>query len=142
VRVTFLTVGEVLALHSDQIHRYGGRPGIRDLTLVEWAVATPAAAFAGQRLHTTISEMAAAYLFHVVRNHPFLDGNKRTGLITVLTFLGLNGQRLEAEPDRLTELVVGVADGRVTKPEVSVFVQRHLRPSRGGVRVRRERRPR
>jgi death-on-curing protein len=131
VRVTFLTLVEVLALHSDQIHRYGGRPGIRDLSLLESAVATPAATFGGRLLHTTIPEMAGAYLFHIVRNHPFVDGNKRTGLIAMLTFLGLNRQRLRAYPDDLVELVIGVADGRLSKADVSVFAQLHLRPHRG-----------
>jgi death-on-curing protein len=132
VRVTFLTLVEVLALHSDQIHRYGGRPGIRDLSLLESALATPAATFGGRLLHMTIPEMAGAYLFHIVRNHPFIDGNKRTGLIAMLTFLGLNRERLRAEPDDLAALVIGVADGRLTKAEVSVFVQQHIRPRRGG----------
>jgi death on curing protein len=132
VRVTFLTVAEVLALHSDQIRRYGGRPGLRDLSLLESALATPAATFGDRLLHATISEMAAAYLFHVVRDHPFVDGNTRTGLIAMLTFLGLNRHRLRAEPDDLAEIVIGVADGRLTKSEVSVFVQRHIRPRRGG----------
>jgi death-on-curing protein len=144
VRVTFLTLVEVLALHADQIHRYGGRPGIRDLSLLDSALATPAATFGARLLHTTISEMAGAYLFHIVRNHPFVDGNKRTGLMAMLTFIGLNRHRLGADPEDLLELVVGVADGRLTKAEASVFVQRHFRGRPGGEgdappRVRRSR---
>jgi len=72
--------------------------------------------------------MAAAYLFHLVQNHPFVDGNKRTGLMATLAFLGLNGRRLEADPAELTELVQGVAAGRVSKAEIAVFVRRHARP--------------
>jgi death-on-curing protein len=74
--------------------------------------------------------MAAAYLFHLVRNHPFIDGNKRTGLMAMLAFLGLNGLGLQADPDDLTDLVLGVAEGRVTKAEIAVFVQRHAQPRR------------
>ena len=65
-----------------------------------------------------------AHLLHLVKNHPFVDGNKRTGLVAMLAFLGLNGRRLEAPDDDLTDLVLGVAEGRVTKAEVAVFVRR------------------
>jgi death-on-curing protein len=140
VRVAFLTLVEVLALHADQIRRYGGRPGIRDLNLLESALATPSAAFGDRLLHATIPEMAGAYLFHIVRNHPFIDGNKRTGLVAMLTFLGLNRRLLRVEPDDLGDLVIGVAEGRLSKADVSVFVQRHLPPhprEEGRRRVRR-----
>ena len=123
----FLTLDEVLALHADQIERYGGQPGIRDLGLLESALAMPRAAFGGQRLHESLPEMAAAYLFHLVRGHPFLDGNKRVGLMAMLAFLGLNSLRLDAQEQELVDLVVGVATGRVSKAEVAVFVQRHAR---------------
>jgi death-on-curing protein len=69
--------------------------------------------------------MAAAYLFHLARNHPSVDGNKRTALMCALVFLGLNGQRLRADPDDLYSLVDGVAAGAVDKAEVSVFLRRH-----------------
>ena len=121
----FLTLDEVLALHADQIDRYGGARGIRDLGLLESAIAAPRATFGGGLLHATPSEMAAAYLFHLVRNHPFVDGNKRAGLAAAIAFLGLNDLWLEAEPEGLVALVVGVAEGRIGKAEVAVFVQKH-----------------
>jgi death on curing protein len=124
----FLTLDEVLALHADQIDRYGGSHGIRDLGLLESAHAAPRAAFAGGFLHGTVPEMAAAYLYHLVRNHPFVDGNKRAGLAAAIAFLGLNGLWLEAEEDALVGLVVGVAEGRLAKAEVAVFLQRHVLP--------------
>jgi death-on-curing protein len=130
VTAVFLTLDEVLALHADQIERYGGRPGIRDLGLLESALAMPRAAFGGRRLHESLPEMAAAYLFHLVRGHPFLDGNKRVGLMAMLAFLGLNSLRLHAAEAELVELVIGVATGRVSKAEVAVFVQRHARGPR------------
>jgi len=83
----------------------------------------PETTFAEEFLHGTLFEMAAAYLFHVARNHPFVDGNKRTALMCALAFLGLNGQRLEADPNLLFELVNGVAAGDVAKAEVSVFLR-------------------
>jgi death-on-curing protein len=128
VRVEFLTLDDVLSLHADQIARYGGSPLVRDVGLLESAVATPSATFGGELLHPSLEEQAAAYLFHLLKNHPFVDGNKRTGLVAMLAFLGLNGRQLHAPDDDLTDLVLGVAEGRVTKSEVAVFVRRHGRP--------------
>lgn len=119
----FLTLDEALALHADQIDRYGGSPGVRDLGLLESAVAAPRATFGGGLLHPTLPEMAAAYLFHLVRNHPFVDGNERTGLATAIAFLGLNDLWMEAEEGALVALVIGVAEGRIARAEVAVFVK-------------------
>jgi len=130
VKVVFLTLDEVLALHADQIARYGGGLGIRSVELLESALGMPAATFAGGYLHGELYEMAAAYLFHLVKDHPFLDGNKRTGLMAMLAFLGMNGLRLEAGEKELTDLVFGVADGRTGKAEVAVFVKSHARSRR------------
>ena len=86
--------------------------------------------FSGSYLHADLAEMAAAYLFHLVRNHPFLDGNKRTGLMTALLFQGLNGLELEAEEDDVAALVIGIAAGNVSKAQATVFIERHCRPRR------------
>jgi death-on-curing protein len=75
----FLTLEDVLVLHADQIDRYGGSHGIRDEGLLKSAISQPESQFEGKYLHDSIAAMAAAYLFHVVRNHPFIDGNKRVG---------------------------------------------------------------
>lgn len=136
MKLVFLTLDEVLALHADQIDRYGGRAGLRTIDLLQSALAVPAATFGGAYLHGGLHEMAAAYLFHLVRDHPFVDGNKRTGLIAMLAFLGLNGWRLEAEPAALIALVTGVADGQTSKAEIAVFVKGHMRPWRAGRRGR------
>jgi death-on-curing protein len=131
VRVEFLTLDEVLSLHADQIARYGGSALVRDVGRLESALAMPAATFGGELLHASLDEQAAAYLFHLVKNHPFVDGNRRTGLVAMLAFLGLNGRRLEAPDDELTDLVLGVAEGRVTKADAAVFVRRHGVPWTG-----------
>jgi len=130
VTVVFLTLDEVLALHADQIERYGGRPGIRDIGLLQSALGVPAATFEGRFLHGSLHEMAAAYLFHLVRDHPFVDGNKRVGLAALLVFLGLNSLWLEADPAELEHLVREVAAGKISKAEIAVFVQRHIRTRR------------
>jgi death-on-curing protein len=126
VEPAFLTLDEALALHADQISRYGGLPGIRDIGLLESALAMPAATFGGHYLHADIFEMAAAYLFHIASNHPFLDGNKRVGLAAALTFLWMNDVRIRAREDELTEMVLGVATGRVDKPEIAQFFRERL----------------
>jgi len=125
----FLTLDEVLALHADQVERYGGALGIRDLALLESAIAAPTASYQGEFLHGSLYEIAAAYLFHLVKNHPFVDGNKRVALISTIVFLGFNDLALTAEPDALTNLVVGVADGSVSKAEVAVFLKLNTRPA-------------
>jgi len=131
VKVVFLTLDEVIALHADQIERYGGRPGIRDLGLLQSALGTPSAIFEGRFLHEDLHEMAAAHLFHIVRNHPFVDGNERVGLMVLLAFVGLNSRRLDANAQEVEDLVLGIASGRVSKAEATVFVQQHLRPRSG-----------
>lgn len=124
----FLELDEVLALHAEQIRRFGGSPGLRDLALLESAVAMPRATFDGELLHPTPYEAAAAYLFHLARNHPFVDGNKRVALAAALVFLWFEGIRVEVDEESLTERVIGVASGSVAKSEVAVFLQRHGSP--------------
>ena len=130
MRVEFLTLDEVLSLHADQVARYGGSALVRDVGLLESALAMPAASFGAELVHTSLEEQAAAYLFYLVKNHPFVDGNKRTGLVAMLVFFGLNGRRLEATADELTNLVLAVAAGRLSKADVAVFVGEHCHPRR------------
>ncbi len=128
---SFLTLDEVLAIHDDQLRRYGGATGVRDLGLLESAVALPRATFDGNYLHETEFEVAAAYLFHIARNHPFVDGNKRTALAAALTFLWLQNIDVAVEPDTLYEMVVRVADGSAPKSEVAVFLETRSGPIEG-----------
>src|SRR5437588_8405063 len=109
---TFLALDEVLEIHRDQLARYGGAAGIRDLGLLQSALAQPQATFRGQFLHADLFEMASAYLFHIVQNHPFLDGNKRVGAVAALVFLLLNDQDIKATNQELEALVLSVAQGK------------------------------
>ena len=127
MKPAFLSLDEVLALHADQIERYGGELGLRDLGLLQSALAMPQAKFGGEWLHPTLHEMAAAYLFHLARNHPFLDGNKRGALICAVAFLGLNDLELDADPEDLFEAVAAVAEGRMDKAQVAVFLKANTR---------------
>ena len=121
----FITVEDVLELHAGQIATYGGSDGVRSAALLESAIAQPEATFGGQYLHRDVVQMAAAYLFHLVQNHPFIDGNKRIGLEAALVFLELNGYSVEAEDEHLVELVLGVAQGQIDKPRIAEFFHTH-----------------
>jgi death-on-curing protein len=107
----FLSLAEVPAIHKDQITRYGGALGIRDIALLKSALGIPPATYAGEFLHADIFEMAAGYLFHIVKNHPFVDGNKRGGAVAALVFPSLNGFDLHASEDDFAERVLAVAGG-------------------------------
>ena len=121
----FLSLDEVLGIHEDRVRKYGGLSGIRDLSLLESALGTVSATFGGQFLHQTLFEMGAAYLYNICRNHAFIDGNKRTALACALTFLRDNGVRIKSNEDDLTDLVLGVAEGRISKAAVAVFLEEH-----------------
>lgn len=122
----FLSVEHIRRIHQDQIERYGGEASIRDPGLLESAAAMPAASFGDQYLHAFPHEMAAAYLFHLVSNHAFVDGNKRVGLATALTFLKVNGKRLVCDHQALEDLVLAVARGEKEKADVAIFLRDHI----------------
>ena len=125
----FLTLPEVLQVHRDQADRYGGHQGIRDLGLLQSAIAAPSAGYSGGYLLDDVYEMAAAYLFHIVRNHPFVDGNKRTGLASALLFLYVNDIEVEAPLGETERLVLAVATGEADRPEVARFLRKHAPPA-------------
>ena len=121
----FLTAAEVLFIHARLIAETGGEHGLRDLGLLQSALARPQATFDGRELYPDLFSKAAALMQSLAQNHPFLDGNKRTALAAALAFLWLNDREIEAGGDELTELVLGVAAGRVSKAEVAVFLKSH-----------------
>ena len=121
--LTYLTLDEVLAIHADQIARYGGMLGIRDRAGLESALAMPRAGFGGEMLHPTLFEQAAAYLFHLARNHPFVDGNKRVALAVALVFLALNDVEIDAGEDEVVDLVLGIATGERTKADAAQLLK-------------------
>jgi len=121
VPIYHLSVDDVLIIHSDQIDRYGGSYGIRDTGLLDSAVAVVRAEFGGELAHKDIFEMAAAYLFHIVKNHPFIDGNKRTGLASALIFLEMNGIDLDIDDEKLYKLVLGVIENKIKKSGIASF---------------------
>jgi death-on-curing protein len=123
--ILFLTVDEILEIHRDQIDRYGGDPAIRDIRLLESAQAMPCMGLADDYVHKDIFEMAAAYLFHITQNHPFVDGNKRTGAAAALVFLAMNDLELEVDESAFESLVREVAGGRLDKAAVAEFIRKY-----------------
>ena len=121
----FLTLAEILEIHEDRIRVYGGSSGTRSLDLLQSAIGNVEATFGGEYLHQSLFEMAAAYLYGICRNHPFLDGNKRTALACALAFLRFNGLRVRTEEPALYALVIGVAEGRIGKDAVAAFFEAH-----------------
>jgi death on curing protein len=115
----FLDLEEVLEIHALQLDEFGGIAGVRDRGLLESAVEQARATGFGELLHADLFEMAAAYLFHIVKNHAFLDGNKRTALVTALVFLDINGMSLEHDDERLYELTMAAAEGRADKAQIA-----------------------
>jgi death-on-curing protein len=127
VTPVFLSLAEAVEIHRDQIERYGGQAGSRDLGLLQSALAMPGAGFGGKYLHGDLIEMAAAYLFHIAQNHPFVEGNKRTGTVAGIVFLSLNGIELEADETQLEQLVIDIAKGKAGKNTVADFFRKNSR---------------
>ena len=117
----FLSLDHVLRLHGSLIEHYGGIEGVRDASLLDSAISMPQATFDGRHLHGDVYEMAAAYLYHIVQNHPFLDGNKRTGAAAAIVFLAINDIDIDNDEQGLVDLTLSVATGQTDKPEIAEF---------------------
>ena len=122
----FITKEDVCLIHDDQIASFGGSYGIRDEKLLDSAIAQPKITFSGQLLHPTIEDQASAYLFHIAKNHPFIDGNKRTAFRVMLTFLLINNYQLNCSKNDAYNLVIDVATGKLNKEEIASFLRENL----------------
>ncbi|MGD1276865.1 MAG: type II toxin-antitoxin system death-on-curing family toxin [Tepidisphaeraceae bacterium] len=118
----FLTLDQVLRLHARQIEQFGGSDGIRAIELIESAIAQPQQGLGGEYFHKTLAEMAAAYLFHLVKNHGFVDANKRTGAAAALTFLEMNGIDTDGiDENEMEATTLSVEDGTTDKNAATIF---------------------
>jgi len=127
-----LTAAAVLEIQAEVLRAHGGRPGLRDAALLESAVAAPQATFEGEPLIADPVEIAAAYLFYLCRNHPFVDGNKRTALAACLAFLMENGLLPDVgvaarDPDLWEAFVQDVAGSRLDRRQTTRRLRRLLR---------------
>jgi len=121
----FLSRENIISIHARMIKEFGGMPGVADQGMLEGAIAMPGAGIAGEFLHESLPAMAAAYLFHICKNHPFFDGNKRVAVVAAEIFLNINGMRLNISNDELKELCLGVAAGEISKSETVAFFKKH-----------------
>lgn len=117
----------MLAIHEDQIRLYGGMYTIRDAGLLDSALAMPQAQFEGRFLHDTIFAMAAAYGFHLCKNHPFVDGNKRVAGMAMFTFLLLNGLEPTAPEMDYYLVIMQLASGQMSKEQLADWLQKNVR---------------
>jgi len=128
-QIRFINLDDVLHYHSLLIAKFGGSDGVRDMGLLQSALAMPMAQFSGEFLHPSIAEMAAAYLFHLVCNHPFIDGNKRTGATIARMFLLLNDHAFDPDQTEYGDLVLSIASGKLGKADAGVFFKKHIHPA-------------
>jgi death on curing protein len=135
----WLTVKKVLEIHERSLEESGGDPGVRDQRMLESAVAQPRASFDGKDLYPGIADKAAALAFSLVMNHPFVDGNKRTGYAAMMMFLGRNGHTIITTIDERESIFVSLAAGNLAREQFLAWVRARTvrkRPgkSRGGTR--------
>jgi death-on-curing protein len=122
-----LTVEIVREIHAEAIAKFGGSDGVRDLTLLESAISAPQASFGGRSPYKDLTEVAAAYLFYLCQNHPFIDGNKRTALGACIVFLRLNGIEPEADGPAWEELTLAVAASEIDREQTTRRFRKLLR---------------
>lgn len=121
----YLTVKDVLLLHNLAIDASGGSHGLRDLGLLESAVARPKASFGGEDLYPTIFLKAGALVHSLLRNHPFIDGNKRTSMYSAMTFLELNGYKFIAKQKEVVDFALKVENEKLPVEEIAAWLKNY-----------------
>lgn len=121
----FLTYEQIIFLHAGQIDEFGGHHGIKDEGLVRSAIAQPQSGLGEDYFHKDIHEMAAAYLFHLVKNHAFNDGNKRIAALAAAVFLQVNGYEVTAGEDEFEKIVFDAAQSLIGKSEIAEFFRKN-----------------
>ena len=119
------TVETVLTIHSELIRIIGGSPGIRDENLLDMSVNAPFQTFGGVDLYPTLIDKAAHLTYSLIKNHPFLDGNKRVGVTVMIIFLKANGIEITCTNEELATLGWGLADSSITKAELVEWISSH-----------------
>lgn len=118
-----LSLEEVLNIHDDMVSVYGGARGVRSMSLLVSAIEMPKATMSGEGLHENIFDKAAAYMYHIICNRPFVDGNKRTGTAIAIIFLDQNKIELECDIEEIERIAILAAQNKVTKKEISAFFE-------------------
>jgi death-on-curing protein len=121
----FIPSSIVSSIHSDLLQRYGGRPGLRDPGLLDPALAQPKMTVGGKFVHKPLFDKAAAYGFHVCKNHPFVDGNKRVAFVLMDIFLQKNGWEITSNEEEAYSMMISLASGRLSKAHLSKWLKEH-----------------
>jgi death-on-curing protein len=124
--IRYLTLVEVLNLHRQIIEQSGGALGVRDLGALQSALAQPRMTFSGEDLYPTLADKAAAVGFSIIMNHPFVDGNKRTGHAAMETFLVLNGMEISASVDEQEQVILALASGNSRRESFVEWLKKHI----------------
>jgi len=124
--IRYLTLSEVLALYHGVMKIGGGEEGIRDLGALQSALAQPRMTFGGEYLYPSLAAKAGALVYSLVKNHPFVDGNKRIAHAAMETFLILNGHEVEADVAEQEEVLRGVAAGRIGRKALEAWIEKHM----------------
>lgn len=135
-----LAIGIVREIHAEVIKQFGGLNGVRDANLLASAVLTPQSHFGGKSPFADIVEIAAAYLFYICKNHPFVDGNKRTAMMSAIVFLRLNEIEPSADSAEWEKLMLDVASSRITRDETTRRLRKLLASSRTRSELKKRRR--
>jgi death-on-curing protein len=117
-----LSLDTVISLHSELIAQSGGLDGVRDMTMLDASVNSPLHTFGGRYLYPTIQTMAAHLAFSLIKNHPFLDGNKRIGILSMLVFLAINGLPVSCADEELIVLGLGLAENTIDEPDLIEWI--------------------
>ena len=120
-----LSLETVVSMHSELIAQSGGLDGVRDANMLDASVNSPFHTFSGEYLYPTIQAMAAHLAFSLIKNHPFLDGNKRTGILSMMVFLDINGLPVTCTDDELVTLGIGLADSSIAEPKLIDWIISH-----------------
>ena len=119
----YLTIDEIFAIHDRAIREYGGSPELLDLGRLEATLAVPRQTMFGEELYPDIFSKAAILFYLLIKNHPFVDGNKRTAFLALMRFLNINGYSLNATNDELYQFTIDVASSVSTKEEVEMWIR-------------------
>lgn len=123
----YLTLEQVFLIHEDQLLRYGGSSGLRDLPLLESAIFRPQSSFGGEDLYSSIFEKAAALMHSLLLNHPFVDGNKRTATTSMLVFLELNNYRLQVSQKALVEVAIKIESKQLNLEQIASWFRKYAK---------------
>ncbi|GAA6621186.1 type II toxin-antitoxin system death-on-curing family toxin [Scytonema sp. NUACC26] len=124
----YLTLTEIVELYHRVIEQSGGSAGIANIGGLESAIAQPQMTFGGEELYPTIIEKASALCFSLIKNHPFIDGNKRIGHAVMEVFLVLNGYEINAAVDEQEQVILRVASGQLSRDQLTEWLRGHIIP--------------